>query len=293
MRKILSGVFPYTFLIPALSILGLVSIYSVFFAFRLSFFSWKLGTPWSTADFVGFRNYFDIFQSGSFYKCLQVTLIFVGCSVVFEFAIALGLALLLEKPLRGLSIFRSLFILPMMISPVVVGLVWFCLYDPLFGMINYLLGEVGIGPKMWLASGSLALPSIIIADIWQWTPFCFLLLLAGLQTLPAEPMEAAIVDGASSFQVTTRIKLPLLRPVIGVVILLRLIDAFRVLVVVFLMTFGGPGRETEILSLHTYKMAFVSQRLGMGSSLAFILLAIVLVFAVVLICLTRMAEPEV
>ena len=180
----------------------------------------------------------------------------------------------------------------MMIAPVVVGLIWRFLYDPSFGLINYLLNVVGIAPKIWLADLSLALPSVIIADIWQWTPFMLILILAGLQSLPSEPIEAAVVDGASYFQVLSYVKIPLLKPVLGVVVILRLIDAFKVVEVIFNMTFGGPGRSTTVWALQIYKTAFMSQRLGMASAYAVVLLLVQLVLSMGLLFVIRPTRTQ-
>jgi len=262
-------------------------MYPVASAVRLSFFSWRLGESWTAQHFVGLSNYTRLLGSSIFHKIFWVTLIFAGSVVAAELGVGLGLALLLERPIRGLRIFRSLFVLPMMIAPVAVGLTWRFLYSTEFGIINWVLQTIGLSPQPWLTSRSLALWSIIIADIWQWTPFMFIILLAGLQTLPLEPLEASIVDGASPFQVLAHIKLPLMKPIIGVAILLRVVDAFRVLEVVYIMTFGGPGRETELIALHIYKVAFMSQRLGRASALSLILLAIILAISTGLLYFVR------
>jgi multiple sugar transport system permease protein len=177
-----------------------------------------------------------------------------------------------------------------MIAPVVVGLTWRFLYDPSFGMVNYFLGFLGIEPQTWLSDPALALPAVILADIWQWTPFVFLLLLAGLQGIPRSFLEAAEVDGATYLQNLFFVKLPQIKSIIGITAVLRLIDSFRSLVVMFVMTEGGPGMSTEILSLHLYKTAFTSQRLGLASAIAVVLIAIILSLAAVLLWTMRSTE---
>jgi multiple sugar transport system permease protein len=176
-----------------------------------------------------------------------------------------------------------------MIAPVVVGLIWRYLFDANFGLINYLIQGLGFEPKIWLGTPGLALPAIIITDIWQWTPFMFILFLAGLQSLPRDPVEAAEVDGATTWQVIRMVKIPLLAPVIGVAIILRVIDAFRSLETMFIMTFGGPVRETEVLSLNIYKTAFLSQRLGHASVNAIFLLAFILLLSLAFLLIARPA----
>jgi len=291
-KKFLQQISRYALLAPAAFILALACIYPVVVSFQLSFFSWQLGIPWEGKIFVGLENFVSLFKSGVFYTVLRVTLTFVFTVVLIELGLGLLLALLLEGKLRGINIFRSIFILPMMIAPVVVGLIWRFLYDPSFGLINYLLNVVGIAPKIWLADLSLALPSVIIADIWQWTPFMLILILAGLQSLPSEPIEAAVVDGASYFQVLAYVKIPLLKPVLGVAVILRLIDAFKVVEVIFNMTFGGPGRSTTVWALQIYKTAFMSQRLGMASAYAVVLLLVQLVLSMGLLFVIRPTRTQ-
>ncbi len=176
--------------------------------------------------------------------------------------------------MKGIALLRTVFIVPIMIAPVVVGLLWRYLFDANFGLINFIVALFGFEPKVWLGTPGLALPAVIITDIWQWTPFMFILFLAGLQSLPKDPVEAAQVDGATTWQVIRQVKLPLLAPVIWVAVILRIIDAFRSLEVMFIMTFGGPGRETEVLSLNIYKTAFMSQRLGLAAVNAIFLLSL-------------------
>lgn len=240
--------------------------------------------------FIGLGNYRELAGSEFFWTSVSVTLKFSLSVVIFEILLGLFLALLLEEKMKGLRLFRTIFILPIMIAPVVVGLTWRFLYDPSFGMVNYFLGFLGIEPQTWLSDPALALPAVILADIWQWTPFVFLLLLAGLQGIPRSFLEAAEVDGATYLQNLFFVKLPQIKAIIGITAVLRLIDSFRSLVVMFVMTEGGPGMSTEILSLHLYKTAFTSQRLGLASAIAVVLIAIILALATVLLWTMRSTE---
>ncbi len=240
--------------------------------------------------FIGFGNYRELLKSEFFRTSVGVTLKFSLSVVVFEILLGLFLALLLEEKMKGLRLFRTIFILPIMVAPVVVGLTWRFLYDPSFGMVNYFLGFLGIEPQTWLSDPALALPSVILADIWQWTPFVFLLLLAGLQGIPRSLLEAGEVDGTTYLQNLFYIKLPQIKSIIGITAVLRLIDSFRSLVVMFVMTEGGPGMSTEILSLHLYKTAFTTQRLGLASAIAVVLIAIILALATIVLWSMRSAE---
>ena len=283
------GITPYLFLAPALIILVFTCLYPVIKGFELSFFDWRLGTPLESRKFVGWENFIWALKDPALLNSIKVTVIFAIAAVTAELLLGLILAFLLEKGTKGLALFRTVFIVPIMIAPVVVGLIWRYLFDANFGLINYIVQLLGFQPKVWLGTPGLALPAVIVTDIWQWTPFMFILFLAGLQSLPISPVEAAKVDGATTWQVIRLVKLPLLAPVIWVAIILRLIDAFRSLEVMYIMTFGGPGRETEVLSLNIYKTAFNSQRLGLSAVNAIFLLIFIMLFSIAFLMIARPA----
>ncbi|MCP4398632.1 MAG: sugar ABC transporter permease [bacterium] len=283
---------PYFFLTPAALVLITALLYPVIYGLRLSLYEWALRDLRKPPIFRGLENFVDLFKSPNFQTSVQVTLKFTLTVVIVEILLGLAIALLLEEKMKGLRVFRTIFVLPIMVAPVVVGIVWRFLYDPSYGLLNYFLGKIGIAPKLWLAEPTLALKSIIITDIWQWTPFVFLLLLAALQGIPRSFLEAAYVDGANYWQTFFLIKLPLMKSIIGITAALRLIDAFRGLVVMYIMTFGGPGMSTEILSMHLYKTAFNSQRLGLASAIAVILLGIIFVITIVMVIVFRTQQEE-
>ncbi|MCB1972740.1 MAG: sugar ABC transporter permease, partial [Geminicoccaceae bacterium] len=212
----------------------------------------------------------------SFLESTAVTLKFSTIVVVTEMVVGVGLALLLDRNIRGVSVLRTIFILPMMIAPIVVGLMWRYMYHPSVGIFNQTLKGWGLEPVPWLSDADWALASIIIADIWQWTPFIFILALAALQSLPRSALEAARIDGASGWQQIVHIKLPLMMPVLVVTGLLRLIDSFKVLEVILVMTNGGPGLSTEILSLRIARTASEFRELGVAAAMSNYLLLILL-----------------
>ena len=189
--------------------------------------------------------------------------------------LGIALALALEHPVRGMAIFRTIFILPMMIAPIAVGLAWRYMFDAQFGLINAVLGLFGIKAMTWLADPTLAFIAIVIADIWQWTPFVFIMMLAALAGVDSAVLEAARIDGARWWQQIFLVKLPMVMHVIAITLMMRLIDAFRVLEVVYVLTFGGPGNSTEILALHIYKTAFVGQQMGVAAAVSILLLVVV------------------
>ena len=250
-------------------------LYPVLSAFQLGFFDWSLGTPWADARWVGLSNFAAAFSNPRVWSSLWTTLLFAGVCVSAEMVLGTLLALALERPVRGTAVFRTLFILPMMIAPIAVGLVWRYLFDAQFGLVNAVLALLGIGAQTWLADPGLAFVAIVIADIWQWTPFVFIMMVAALAQVDAAVIEAAHIDGASWWQMTWLVKLPMIKQVIAITLMMRLIDAFRVLEVIYVLTFGGPGDSTEILALHIYKTAFIGQQLGVAAAVSVLLLGVV------------------
>lgn len=290
--RILNRATPYLFLAPAGIVLIFALLYPIAYLTVASFFDWRMGSPFADSTFAGLGNYTWILNDPSFRESFMVTITFAFVVVVLEMLLGVGLAFMLERPIKGMSVFRTIFILPMMIAPIVVGLIWRYMYNPQFGIINKTLKKWGFESIPWLSSPDWALPSVIIADIWQWTPFIFILSLAALQSLPKSALEAARIDGASGWQQIIYIKIPLMMPVLVVAALLRMIDAFKVLEVIFIMTNGGPGLSTEILSLRIYKTAFVSWELGRAAALSNILLAIVMVITIAMFLYTKIRDAR-
>lgn len=290
--RIMNRATPYLFLAPAAIVLIFALLYPIGYLTVASFFDWRMGSPFADSTFAGLGNYIWILNDSNFHESFMVTMTFAFTVVVLEMFIGVGLAFMLERPIRGMSVFRTIFILPMMIAPIVVGLIWRYMYNPQFGIINKTLKEWGFKSIPWLSSPDWALPSVIIADIWQWTPFIFILSLAALQSLPQSSIEASRIDGASTWQQIIYIKLPLMMPVLVVAALLRMIDAFKVLEVIFIMTNGGPGLSTEILSLQIYKTAFVSWELGRAAALSNILLLIVMVITIAMFIYTKVRDAR-
>lgn len=260
-------------------------VYPVVQAFYLSFYDWKIGTDFEDAPYVGLRHFIRMISDADVLESISVTLRFGFWTITIEMLLGVALALLLEKPIRGASIFRTVFILPLMISPVVVGLIWRYLFDARIGWINYYLGMIGIEPQVWLGDPELAFFAIVFTDIWQWTPFIFIIVIAGLQALPSEVLEASRIDGANWWQHILLVKLPMIRSILVIALLLRLIDVFRALEVMYILTGGGPGRATELMSLHIYNRAFDTQQLGYASAISVLLILIVfgLSFAILVV----------
>ncbi|MFK8033125.1 MAG: carbohydrate ABC transporter permease [Hyphomicrobiales bacterium] len=283
---------PYMFLAPAVVILAIALLYPIGYMIYASFLDWNPSQRIGEAEFVGVRNYINLLSDESFRESLFVTLKFAAIVVSLEMVVGVGLALLLDRNIRGMSVLRTLFILPMMIAPIVVGLMWRYMYHPTVGIFNRTLKSLGFESVPWLSDGSWAFASVVIADVWQWTPFIFILSLAALQSLPRSTLEAARIDGASGWQQIIHIKLPLMMPVLIVTCLLRLIDAFKVLEVVLVLTNGGPGLSTEILSLRISRTASEFRELGEAAAMSNYLLILLLVLTLAMFFYNKVSEAR-
>lgn len=281
---------PYAFMAPAVAVLVIALLYPIFYMIYASFLDWNPSQRIGQADWIGLRNYADLLRDESFHESFWVTLKFAFWVVTLEMLVGVGLALLLDRKIRGMSVLRTIFILPMMIAPIVVGLMWRYMYHPSVGILNRTLKKIGIDPVPWLSDSWWSLTSVIIADVWQWTPFIFILALAALQSLPQSALEASRIDGADAWQQIWHIKLPLMMPVLIVTCLLRLIDAFKVLEVILVMTNGGPGLSTEILALRISRTASEFRELGEAAAMSNFLLILLLILTLVAFVYNKVQE---
>jgi len=281
---------PYLFIAPAALVMLVALFYPIAYMIWGSFRDWDPSQTIGETDFVGLANYVRLLGDPSFHESFWVTLVFAFTVVSVEMVLGVGLALLLDRNIRGMSVLRTLFILPMMIAPVVVGLVWRYMFHQTYGTFNRFLEALGLPTVDWL--GQNALLSVIIADIWQWTPFIFILSLAALQSLPRSALEAARIDGATGWQQIIYIKLPLMMPVLIVTMLLRLIDAFKVLEVILVLTGGGPGLQTEILALRIARTAREFRELGEAAAMSNYLLMLLMVLTLGMFAFTRWQEAR-
>ncbi len=268
----------YWLILPAVLTMCAVLIYPLAYSLWISFFDWNItsvGRP-----FLGLRNYVEALTSASSQFIFAQNIAFAIICIALEFVIGMALALLLARQFVGRSLARTLLLLPMLTAPVLAGFNFRWIFNDRFGLANQLLLQVGLPPFAWLADANLARGVIVLVTIWQGIPFMMLLLLAGLESLPASPFEAAIVDGASARQRFLHIALPLLRPVIVVAVSLRVIDLFRTFDTIYIITFGGPGHATELLPFYIYRAAFSSGRFGFASALSYITLALTLLILI-------------
>ncbi len=267
----------YLLLAPCIIYLLGIGIFPLLYSARLLFYDWNISAR-KGQIFVGFGNFVRLFEDRMFRDTLGNTIIFVVAAVSLEFVLGFGLALLLNRQIKGQSIFRMIFLMPMMASPVAVGYTWRMLYHVANGPLNNFLSLVGLPPAPWLSDISTALLSVILIDVWQWTPFVFVILLAGLQSLPREPYEAAIVDGANHWQIFRYITIPLLSPVMALAILLRAVEAVKIFDVIVVTTAGGPGSATETVTMYARMVGMQQFSLGYASTISYTLL----IFAIVI-----------
>jgi len=278
---------PFLFIAPTVAVLLALSIYPLVYAVKVSFQS-------TTGEQVvwSFQNFIRLASDQFFFTAIVHTLVYAVVALTFEFLLGLGLAVLMNQTLRARSLFRAMLLVPMMLPPVVVGVVWRLMLNSNFGAINGTLKGFGINVSSltWTASPKLAFASVILVDIWQWTPFVFLVLLAGLQAIPQEPYEAAIIDGSSAWQTFRHVTLPLLKPAILIALLLRTMDLLRVFDQIFILTEGGPGFATETISLYIYRTAFRFSNFGYAAAMSFVLLIITNIISVFYIRLLQRQE---
>jgi multiple sugar transport system permease protein len=268
--------FAISLLGPALVLLLLTTTAPLIYLVWTSLQRIDLGMPWLTG-FAGLGNYLKMGDDPRFWNSLLLTFVYTGSTVVLQVVVGLSLALLVMQLPRGQGLLRIAAILPIVLAPVVVGLFWRTLVlAPDFGIVDLVTRALGLGSYNWLGDPQLALISVIAIHTWQWTPFAFLVLLATLATLPPDVYEAARLDRASAWRTFIHITLPLIRPAVVMVVIMRLMTALSAFAAIFAATGGGPGSATEILNLYAYRTSFTELNLGYGASLAVVLLSITL-----------------
>jgi multiple sugar transport system permease protein len=276
------GLTPLAMLLPAVAVLLAITVFPLLYELRLSVVSWELTTGFPP-EFIGLQNFVRVLaQDPRFWNAAAKTGFLVIVGVGLETVIGTGLALELHGLGRVRTTLLSLLLIPVMIAPVIAGFQFRMIYNDQFGPLNYLLDLLTHGRlrgAAWLADPRIALWAVMATDVWQWTPFMTLVILAGLQTIPAELLEAAEVDGAAAAQTLWRITLPLLLPVMVVGVLVRVMDTFKLFDIVYQLTGGGPGNVTETLAYYTYLQGFKFFSLGYTSAMAFVQLAVITIVA--------------
>lgn len=267
---------------PAMLIIALVTVYPFLRSFWISLHKWNLTRPQEGRPFIGLDNYLFILKDPLFHDSLRVTLVFTVAAVTLEILLAIGIALMLNRPFRGQWLVRMLALLPWAIPSVVNGIMWKWILNPSYGSLNGLLYSMGLIDKyvIWLGDPELSLAMIVIADIWKETPFIMLLILAALQTIPRDLYEAARVDGSNAIQSFFHITLPLIRPTLFVAVALRTIWALKSFDLIYTLTAGGPSNATSVVGYYTYVKSFVSLQLGRGAAVAYIMTLAVLLLVI-------------
>lgn len=278
----------WVFTMPAVLFVGLMMVMPVGYTFWLSFNEWSMSNV-TPPLWVGLQNYVELFHDELFLKSLWLMFYFTVATVVIETVLGVGIALLMNQNIVGKGLVKTLFLLPMVATPVAVGLVWVLIYEPNIGIANIFLGKLGIAPQEWLTSQSLVMPSLIFIDIWEWTPMIALIVLAGLVSLPKDPYEAAMIDGASPWQSFTKITLPLLKPTLYSAILLRMIDSLKTFDIIYATTQGGPGTSSQTTNIYGYVLGFQYFKIGQASALLMIFFIIVLSISIFTILLRKRA----
>jgi multiple sugar transport system permease protein len=258
------------------------------FSFYLSFQGWSPEQALFAGNLVGSANYEDLLTDPQFLTSLSVTCIYTAVTVASELALGLAIAMLLNIDLPLIGFFRTTLVVPMMITPIVAALCWKLLLDPDHGVVNYWIGS----HIVWLGRPGTALISVMVVNLWQNAPYVAVLLLAGLRSLPSEPVEAASIDGASPWQVFWHVTLPLLRPYILVALLLRTIFEFRAFDNIYVMTSGGPANATMSLSMFTYLASFVRFDLSLGAAASWLMLLMCLLLCLFFIAVIRRREAN-
>jgi len=267
--------YKYLFVFPGLFALIAIIIFPLVFTFRLSFSSWDVVKP--ALDFIGLNNYARVFHDVRFWESL-VTLGKIGISAVtIEYVIGFALALLLWQDIEKNRFFRVLFIIPMMATPVIISVVWRTMFHESLGPINDLLARIHLPTVPWLSNPTSALIAVIIVDVWQWTPFIFILLLAGLISLPPEPYEAAAMDGANRFQTFWHITFPMMAPISFGILIIRIIEASKIMETVYVLTSGGPGTSTETTAYYIFIRSMREFQIGYSSAMSIIYLLMMIV----------------
>jgi multiple sugar transport system permease protein len=268
------------FIVPAAVVVLAVIIFPWIFTIYVSAHDWHLG---GARSWVGFDNYIKLFSDARFGWAMLRTLFYTVLAVIFPMLLGLAAALAFNRkfPLRGLA--RTIFILPMMATPVAVALVWTMTFHPQLGVLNWLLGQVGLPPSMWIYSANTVIPTLVMIEVWHWTPLVMLLILGGLASLPVDPYEAAKIDGANGWQAFRHITLPLLMPFIVVALIIRCIDALKAFDTIYVITQGGPGSASETINIFLYLQAFAFYNVGYASAVVVVFFAIILALAALLL----------
>jgi multiple sugar transport system permease protein len=275
------------FIYPALALIVSVIVFPWLFTIWMSAHDWKIGQERS---FVGLANYIRLISEPRFLESIGNTLYFTALAVILPVLFGTFAALVFHRrfPLRGLL--RGIFIMPMMATPVAVALVWTMMFHPQLGVLNYLLSLVGLPPHSWVYAQSTVIPSLVLVEVWHWTPLVMLIVLGGLAALPTEPYESALIDGASQWQMFRHITLPLIMPFIVVATIIRTIDALKAFDTIYVITQGGPGTASETINIYLYLQAFAFYNIGYASAVVVVFFVLIVMLSLLLLYVRQRAK---
>lgn len=281
----------YIFPLPALLFVILLMVFPVCYTFFLSFTDWSL-TSGNPLKVVFLESYFEVLKEPRFLAALGRTFYFTFGSVIIEMILGTAIALLLDNSFKGKGLVKTFLLLPLVATPVAVGIVWNLFYDPTIGILNFVLSKLGLPQSGWVSDAKTVMASLIIVDVWQWTPMITLIVMAGLAGISREPYESAMIDGANGRQILVKITLPMLMPTILTAVILRAIDALKTYDIIYAMTGGGPGYASENLNILAFKYSFEYFRMGQSSVILVILFLIVLSFSMIVMKVRKAFEME-
>ncbi|MGV1792722.1 carbohydrate ABC transporter permease [Rhizobium sp. A37_96] len=282
----------WPFVVPALIVIAAVIVFPWVFTLWMSVNQWTLG---QSQSFVGWDNYVRLATDVRFWESLWHTVLYTVLSVVGPLIFGTLAALIFDAnfPLRGFL--RGIFVMPMMATPVAVALVWTMMFHPQLGVLNYLLSLVGIGPQEWIYNQSSVIPSLVLVEVWQWTPLVMLIVLGGLASVPREPYESAEIDGANAWQKFRYLTLPMIAPFLMIAVIIRGIDAIKSFDIIYAMTQGGPGTASETINIYLYNTAFSYYDIGYGSAMAVVFFILIVALSFILLMMrqrTRWTDQE-
>lgn len=284
-------VFPWLLMAPTLIILFAIGIYPFLYALYIAGHNVVLSKPYMPRYFVGLDQYHAVIQDKDFWQALGTTVWFTVEAVFLEFWLGLGLALLFQRQIRGESVFRLLILIPMILPPLVAALIWRYMFYPGAGLVSYYVGGItrafGLGDVPFLSDPGIAFQTLVFVDVWEWTPFMFLMMSAGLASIPRQPYEAAEIDGASAWRVFWTITMPLLRPAILIAVIIRTMDAFRTYELIVIMTRGGPGNATTTLNVYLTKTGLEFFDASKAAAISLLMMMVIIIMSFVFIRVFR------
>lgn len=269
----------WLFPLPAVLALLILIVLPVLANFVIALHDWFIGRP---PTFIGLANFTEALGDRRFWNGVRNTFYFTGLAVPLQLLLGLGIAVLFDRELPAKGLVRTVILLPMVATPVAIALIWALMFNPSLGVLNYFLQSLGLPRSLWVADSALAMPSLVLVDVWQWTPMVALILLAALQGVPSEQQEAARIDGASAWQVFWHVTLPAIRGAVVVALVLRGIDALKTFDIIYVITGGGPGTATETLNVFAFRTGFEFFRAGYAAALLIFLMVLVLGVALLL-----------